>query len=131
MFLHISGFIPQLTGGYIPQLALSNSGSSYDAYYITRGERLASDWIINNNPDGTAVALDTYAPLRFADTTKHPPFTAPFVPSTKAYVYHYKNPDTFIANINSSLYYYTLTRKNAFENKIYSNQASNIGKLTP
>lgn len=130
MFLHTSGFIPQITGGYKPQLSLNNIGSAYDAYYIPENELLGSEWINTHNKDKTAVAIDIYAPLRFTKKEQEDMVvTSPFVPSTRAYVYHYKTPDTFIVNVNSNLYYYKVDRKTARENMLYTNGESYIGKL--
>lgn len=131
VFLHTSGFLPQVTGGYAPQLSLNNSGFYYDAYYISQNETMSSQWLNSNNPSNTAIALDIYAPLRFTkNEQKNIVTTSPFTSSTRAYVYHYKTPDVYIVNINSTLYYYKVERMNAYENTLYSNYTSSVGKLT-
>lgn len=131
IFLHTSGSIPQMTGGYAPQLALNNSGFYYDAYYMKAGEYKAASWLtpyLKDNKD-TSVAFDAYAPLRFVSAADELTVTSPFTPSNKAYVYHYKSPDTFIINVNSSLYYYKVERSTARESTLYSNSDSQVGKL--
>lgn len=134
IFLHTSGFLTQITGAYTPQLALNNSGFYYDAYYTTDSERSAATWLAERSdkqqhPD-TSVALDVYGILRFSRVDqKQIALTSPFTPSTRAYVYHYKHPDTFIVNINSNLYYYKVDRVGAREDTVYSNGESEIGKL--
>lgn len=134
MFLHTSGFLPQVTGGYAPQLALNNSGFYYDAYYTTQPEREAASWLAEKadkklHPE-TSAALDVYGVLRFSQVDQEEiALTSPFTPSQRAYVYHYKHPETFIVNINSNLYYYKVDRHTAREDTVYSNGDSHVGKL--
>ncbi|WP_370352666.1 hypothetical protein [Catenulispora sp. EB89] len=45
MAIDITGVVPRITGGYQPQLALSNSGNYYDAYYPTDAEMDAAAWL--------------------------------------------------------------------------------------
>ena len=45
MAVDITGVVPRLTGGYQPQLALSNSGNYYDEYYPTDAEVDAAAWL--------------------------------------------------------------------------------------
>ncbi|GAA1961503.1 hypothetical protein [Catenulispora subtropica] len=45
MAVDITGVVPRLTGGYQPQLALSNSGKYYDEYYPTAPENDAAAWL--------------------------------------------------------------------------------------
>lgn len=133
IFLHTSGFIPQLTGGYSPQLSLNNSGFYYDAYYVTADERQSAAWLSRHADEkkhpGTSAAIDIYGLLRLPDDERVA-VTSPYTPSTRAYTYHYKHPDSFIININSNLYYYTVTRHNAREDVLYANSTSHVGKLT-
>lgn len=135
IFLHTSGFLPQVTGGYAPQLSLNNSGFYYDAYYTTEEERRTAEWLADyadkrTHPD-TSVAIDVYGLLRLPSSSiESVAITSPYTPSTRAYVYHYKSPDMFIINVNSSLYYYSLERKNAHEDTLYSSGNSHVGKLT-
>jgi uncharacterized membrane protein len=41
----LTGFLPQLTGGYVAQLDLSNSGVFYAEYYTTPQELAAAQWL--------------------------------------------------------------------------------------
>lgn len=135
LFLHLSGFIPQLTGGYPPQLALNNSGFYYDSYYLDEGEKKAADWLMDTKQKDIAVAVDLYALLRFTpDAKNNLVLTSPFVDSKRAYVYKDRanmRTGAFIANINSNLYYYSVSRSTALENQIYSNNTGGVSKLVP
>jgi len=44
-FLDLTGAIPQVIGGYPPQLNLNNAGQYYDIYYVQPQERSAIDWL--------------------------------------------------------------------------------------
>lgn len=129
IFLHTSGFLPQLTGGYKPQLSLNNNGFQYDAYYVTSGENLSSAWIASNQAKNIAVGMDSYTNLRFSsDDFDKIILTNNLEPSQNMYVYHYMPDNLFMVNINSNLYYYTLKRNNASENRIYVNQDSSVDR---
>ncbi|MBS2532692.1 DUF2206 domain-containing protein [Catenulispora sp. NF23] len=45
MAVDLTGVVPRLTGGYPPQLALSDSGQYYDEYYPTPEELDAAAWL--------------------------------------------------------------------------------------
>jgi hypothetical protein len=45
MAVDLTGVVPRLTGGYQPQLALSDSGAYYDAYFPTPEEMDAAAWL--------------------------------------------------------------------------------------
>lgn len=45
MVVDLTGVVPRLTGGYQPQLALSDSGAYYDAYFPTQEEMDAATWL--------------------------------------------------------------------------------------
>lgn len=47
-FLHSSGLIPQITGGYKPQLSLNNAGGYYSYFYTHESDLLATGWLANN-----------------------------------------------------------------------------------
>ncbi|NUP49713.1 MAG: DUF2206 domain-containing protein [Catenulispora sp.] len=61
MAVDLTGVVPRLTGGYQPQLALSNSGNYYDAYYPTAQEMDAAAWLQSvfdrNPPDAQQTML--------------------------------------------------------------------------
>jgi len=59
LFLHSSGLIPQLTGGYRPQLALNNAGFYYDFFYTHGSDILASKWLANNRDKNMLIFVDT------------------------------------------------------------------------
>jgi uncharacterized membrane protein len=44
-FLDLTGAIPQVIGGYPPQLNLNNAGQYYDIYYVHPQERSAINWV--------------------------------------------------------------------------------------
>ncbi|MFJ4190611.1 DUF2206 domain-containing protein [Kitasatospora sp. NPDC089509] len=44
-FLDLTGAVPQLIGGYPPQLNLNNAGQYYDIYYVQPQERTAITWL--------------------------------------------------------------------------------------
>ena len=44
-FLSLTGVIPQLLGGYAPQLNLNNAGDQYDNLYFHPQELSAIDWL--------------------------------------------------------------------------------------
>ncbi len=134
LFLHLSGFIPQITGGYQPQLALNNAGFYYDAYYISDGEKRGASWLNNNRQLNVPVAMDAYAQTRFNVVDKQKMVILHlFTPTSKAYIYNDRVNETtnkYIANVNSNLYYYTITRKGVHEHTLYSNNVTTIKKLT-
>lgn len=130
IFLHTSGFIPQLTGGYIPQLALNNSGFYYDAYYVTNGQQKAGDWMCNTLTDRTPKAYDAYGKLRLSsDCMERIVTTSPMANYMHAYVYAYGSnirDGTYMVNINSNLYYYKVDRQNYLTNRLYDNGSGQV-----
>ncbi|GAA2570018.1 hypothetical protein GCM10010435_50210 [Winogradskya consettensis] len=60
--LTISGLIPQLVGGYVPQLNLNNAGPYYRAYYADDGDLREAAWI------GRHLAPDTWLVTDSRDT---------------------------------------------------------------
>jgi uncharacterized membrane protein len=47
-FLSLSGFIPQILGGYYPQLNLNNKGVYFDSYYTNKTEVVSIKWLYAN-----------------------------------------------------------------------------------
>ncbi|MFD0632263.1 hypothetical protein ACFQ9X_12275 [Catenulispora yoronensis] len=47
MAIDLTGVVPRITGGYQPQLGLSNAGIYYDEYYPTAPEMDAAAWLQN------------------------------------------------------------------------------------
>lgn len=60
-FLYLSGFIPTTTGGYYPQMNLSNAGFYHDAYYTHTKDKIGIDWIGNNRNTEIPVQSDWFA----------------------------------------------------------------------
>jgi uncharacterized membrane protein len=130
IFLHTSGFIPQITGGYTPQLSLNNSGFYYDAYYVVDDQRQAATWMCDYlQKDPTPKAYDVYAKLRIGEPClSNMVSTSPMSDYQHAYVYRYGpnvSRDAYMANINSNLYYYTLDEKYQSD-MIYDNGKADI-----
>lgn len=131
IFLHTSGFIPQITGGYAPQLSLNNAGHYYDAYYATNTERAAADWhCARATKQDTPTALDVYAPVRLSEQCEDKLVTtSPMADFSSAYQYEYGpniRLDAFMANINSNLYYYRVDRTGYRESRLYDTGSSQI-----
>lgn len=63
MYTNLVGFAPQLTGGYLPQLALNNSGVYYDYFYIHKSDLVGTDWLTNNRTKYLNVFIDSAANL--------------------------------------------------------------------
>ncbi len=62
IFISTTGLMPQLLGGYAPQLSLNNSGDYYDQYYIHPQESAAVAWLAQKPgvlPDGLQAAQPT------------------------------------------------------------------------
>lgn len=134
IFLHTSGFIPQITGGYNPQLSLNNAGHYYDAYYATRAEQAAADWHCAQDTKDAPTALDIYAPSRLSETCKDSLVTtSPMADFSHAYLYEY-GPNVergaFMVNINSNLYYYAVDRSGYRQNQLYDTGTSRVQYLT-
>ena len=60
-FLFLSGFIPQLTGGYYAQLNLNNSGFYYDAYFLHKSDLQSIEWISKNHTSKLPIQADWFA----------------------------------------------------------------------
>ncbi|HEU4913849.1 MAG TPA: DUF2206 domain-containing protein [Candidatus Saccharimonadales bacterium] len=63
IFLHLSGFLPQLTGKFQPQQALNNSGPYYDFFYQHSSDKIASQWVADHAHDKQTF-MDTDAAIR-------------------------------------------------------------------
>lgn len=59
-FLSLSGFMDGLTGGYYPQVNLTNQGLYYNIYYIKRAELTSMTWLKKVAP-GSTVQADIHA----------------------------------------------------------------------
>lgn len=125
IFLHMSGFIPQLTGGAAPQLALNNNGFQYDAYYSTNAETYAGKWLCENRDNERSVAADKYAISRFLNNCEEKlTIASPMVNTDGLYVFNDSvnvAKNAYMINLNSNLYYYQVVRPTQEVNQIYSN----------
>jgi uncharacterized membrane protein len=64
-FFSTTGLMPQLLGGYPPQLNLNDSGQYYNTYYVHPQELAAVSWLANK-PDVSPHGLEASAPpIRF------------------------------------------------------------------
>lgn len=132
-FLYLSGFIPTITGGYYPQLNLSNSGFYYDAYYTHDLDIAAMDWLSVNRDKKTPVQSDWFA-LKKIHTYEGFYSIDGLIPSVirrNSYVYlSVSNLETgnVIIYANGAPLYYKLPLDFYDENKnlIYSNGGSKI-----
>lgn len=133
IFLHTSGFTPQLTGGYTPQLSLNNSGFYYDAYYTTATERAAAAWHCQTKTHTMPTALDVYSKQRFApDCADKLVTTSPMADFSHAYIYKYGpnvRDGTYMVNINSNLYYYSVDRSSYLTSQLYDAGSSRVQYL--
>lgn len=55
------GLLPAITGGYRPDLPVSNSGLYYEAYYTHADELAAGQWLVDTTPPGTVINSDEFA----------------------------------------------------------------------
>jgi hypothetical protein len=87
--LTTSGVLPQLTGGYAPQLNLNNAGDYFHAYYAEQSDLGAEGWIDGHLRHGSVVVADSRDSANVRGLTKLYPRTglAPgVVPTTEAMV---------------------------------------------
>lgn len=135
LFLDLSGFIPQITGGYPPQLPLNNDGSTYNIYYIHKGELLSASWASLNNYKKT-ITMDRYAQIRFIDpiTQGHINTNPPFTYKSGTYFYQdYANAKLglYATDISSAVIEYRYSFNSKASNLLYMNQQSNIYQSGP
>ena len=99
LFLDLSGFVPQVLGGYPPQLALNNAGVYYDLYLTHRGETISYAWLAAQS-NGEKVTIDSYAKGRLTATNINAWLVDPL--SSQAMVSKYVYQD--YSNIHSGAY---------------------------
>lgn len=68
--LTTSGVVPQLTGGYAPQLNLNNSGDYYHAYYAEPADLATSSWVDGHLRPGSVVVADSRGSANLRGLTK-------------------------------------------------------------
>jgi hypothetical protein len=57
--LSTSGLVPQVTGGFAPQLNLNNAGGYYRAYYTSRDDLLIARWVEHHLAPDTLLSADS------------------------------------------------------------------------
>jgi uncharacterized membrane protein len=128
LYLNLSGFIPQLTGGFPPQLPLNNSGVYYDFFYTHTSDINGTQWLAKNRDPKSDLKFDSSAAL-------------PLVPfkygvglvksSNKGYLYvdHADTQrHTFRTIINGDFIEYTNASATKNKNLIYASQYAKIYK---
>jgi uncharacterized membrane protein len=134
IFLDLSGFIPQLLGGYPPTIPLDNSGLDYESYYIHHDEIDAAEWLVHNDKGSTPVEIDNYAKLRFRNLGTSPGFIVQPVLSVNNSNYLYEDysnvkTNTFQVELGNGKISYTLQDKvSNSKNVVYVNGGSEIFK---
>jgi uncharacterized membrane protein len=126
LFLDTSGFIPQSTGGYLPQLSLNNAGQYYDFFYEHSGEILSSSWL-NDRSRTTDVYMDVSSSLSsvpfftYEDPLAHE--------TSRAYIYQgYVNvhDKTYRGFLSVGLGEYTYPSLTTNRSLLYVNQDSQV-----
>lgn len=132
-FLYLSGFIPQVTGGYYPQLNVSNGGFYYNAYYTHTTDIASMQWLAAHRDTKIPIQSDWFTLNRIHAYEKF--YSIDFmIPSTirvNSYVYLSTFNTTtkdIIEYIGANPLYYTYNFKVLDDNKnlIYSNGSSKI-----
>jgi len=132
-FLFLSGFIPQITGGYYGSLNLANSGFYYDAYY-THAEEIASiNWLVSNKDKKTPIQSDWFTGKKI-HTYSNVYSVDGLLPSSirrNSYVYlSYSNVHSgeIIVYVNGAPIYYKFPMQFLDDNKnlIYNNGGTKI-----
>ncbi|HEX8966170.1 MAG TPA: DUF2206 domain-containing protein, partial [Patescibacteria group bacterium] len=132
-FLYLSGFIPTLTGGYYPQLNVSNAGFYYDAYYTHTLDKVSMDWLSKNRDTKTPVQSDWFTLKRIHTYEQFYSIDGliPSVIRVNSYVYlsvsNLRTGQVIIYANGAPLYYkYDFNFLNNNKNLIYNNGGSKI-----
>ena len=72
-FVSTSGLLPQVLGGYQPQLNLNNAGPYYRAWYAAAADVAAAGWLGTSVPAGAVVAADGADTALLRATTRFDP----------------------------------------------------------
>jgi hypothetical protein len=72
-FVSTSGLLPQVIGGYQPQLNLNNAGPYYRAWYAAADDVALAAWTGATLPPGTGLAADTAQTALLRATTRIDP----------------------------------------------------------
>lgn len=126
IFLFISGFLPQLTGGYNPKIALANSGTYYNYFYEHRTDRAGSQWLVGNRDITKKIYLDTDAsskvPLYVSTGLFHDEIQEGYIFES----YRNVTAKAYRAFPNDELIEYSDDRVSKDRNLLYVNKASAI-----
>jgi uncharacterized membrane protein len=57
----LTGLMPQVLGGYPPQLTLNNSGDYYDWFYVSSQEVAAAKWLGTHAPSDSTISADAFS----------------------------------------------------------------------
>lgn len=134
-FLSLSGFIPQITGGYYPMLNLNNQGVYYDSYYTHKSEYDSIKWLADHYSNDYPIQSNLYARSKMLaigslySSKKLLPATI----RKDAYVYlDYSNVknrrNTIFYKGNVISYSYPIEFLDDNKNLLYNNQSSKIFK---
>jgi len=132
IFLHLSGFLPTITGGLSGQLNTHNSGLYYDAYMKHASDRLAGIWVSENNRHLNPLFVDRYAintaGLSAVDNLqlKDPTTLSDSIKYSKLFTQRNITTGLYMIGINSNQYYYVLDDSLEYGNTIYSTHYSEI-----
>lgn len=126
IFLFISGFLPQLTGGYNPKISLANSGTYYNFFYEHGTDRASSHWLLENRDVTKKVFLDTDAssklPLYVSSGLLHQDTSSGYVFMS----YRNATANAFRIFPNGELIEYSDERETAGRNLLYANRGSEV-----
>lgn len=128
MFLHLSGFLPQITGGYPPQMALNNAGTYYDIYYQNDGERTGAAWV-SSHYSNVYLDTDLYGLMRFPNYPfQAPTYTNPLL-SDKSPAFLFqdsttKNKGVYAGFISGDVLQYSYDDHKESRSLLYTNQNS-------
>ena len=128
LFLDLSGFVPQLLGGYPPQSALNNAGVYYDLYYVHGGELTAARWVVQRDNDHP-LAADSYATMRLNYSFgKERTINPLFANNTKYFYQDYANihEGLYATFLSGDTIEYTYHSSLTNGNLVYVNQDSHI-----
>lgn len=126
VFLFISGFIPQITGGYDPKINVANSGTYYNFFYEHTTDKAGSAWLAENRNKDLKVFLDTDA------STKLPFYvSAGLLHQNTSLGYVYESYRNVTANAyrvfpNGELLEYSDSRVRTDRDLLYANQGSAV-----
>lgn len=132
-FFLLSGVIPQVIGGYYPQLPLNNKGTYYNMYYTHKSEITALEWIKPFANKKTPLQSDSFDAAKIKTYAKSYPIAATFPAVVRKSSYVYLNYSNAILNsvflyTNGGLiiYKYPIEFLNDNKNLIYSSSEARI-----